>query len=105
MRRRGWDAIYLGANIPLARLEATLEHAHAQLVVLTAQTLPTAATMLELAELLDEHNIPLMYGGLAFNLNSDLQNVYLVTFSARFAQRSAGTRTASQRTAHCCIGR
>lgn len=73
MRRRGWDAIYLGANIPLARLEATLEHAHAQLVVLTAQTLPTAATMLELAELLDEHNIPLMYGGLAFNLNSDLQ--------------------------------
>lgn len=73
MRRRGWDAIYLGANIPLARLEATLKQSHAQLVALTAQTLPTAATLLELAELLEEHDVPLMYGGLVFNLIPDLQ--------------------------------
>lgn len=74
MRRRGWPALYLGANIPLARLEATLTHSKADLVLLTAQTLPTAATMIELAQLLHEKNVPLAFGGLVFNLQPEVRS-------------------------------
>ncbi len=67
LRRRGLNVVYLGANVPQDRLEATLEQARPQLVVLTAQTLPTAATLLPIARQLHQDRIPLAYGGLIFN--------------------------------------
>lgn len=67
LRRRGWEALYLGANVPLARLEATVAAAEPHLVVLTAQTLHTAATLYGMAEVLMREDVPLAYGGLVFS--------------------------------------
>lgn len=67
LRRRGWDIVFLGANIPLARLEATIRAAQPQMVILTAQTLPTAATLLSMAYILQQENVLLGFGGGIFN--------------------------------------
>lgn len=66
LRRRGWDVIYLGANVPLRSLEATLATVHPNLVVLTAQQLHTAAGLMEMAEVLLQARIPVAFGGLIF---------------------------------------
>jgi len=68
LRRRGWDVLYLGANVPLARLDAAISTTSPQLVILSAQQLHTAASLLEMARLLQEQRIPFAYGGLVFNL-------------------------------------
>ncbi|MBP8293970.1 MAG: MerR family transcriptional regulator [Caldilineaceae bacterium] len=66
LRRRGWDVVYLGANVPLRSLESTLAAVRPSLVVLTAQQLHTAASLLEMAELLFNERVPLAFGGLVF---------------------------------------
>lgn len=68
LRRRGWDVIYLGANVPLERLETTLTMTRPQLVVMAAQRLTSAASLLEAARFLQAEGVPLGYGGLIFNL-------------------------------------
>jgi len=68
LRRRGWEVLYLGANVPVARMEAALATTRPRLVVLSAQQLHTAATLLAMAQLLQGQRIPLAYGGLIFNL-------------------------------------
>ncbi len=73
LRRRGWDILFLGANIPLTRLEATIEAARPQLVILTAQTLPTAASLLDMGRLLEQAGVPIAYGGGIFNLKPTLR--------------------------------
>ncbi len=67
LRRHGWKALYLGANVPLVKMETTIAAARPQLVVLSAQLLPTAATLLEMARLLQREHIPLAFGGSIFN--------------------------------------
>jgi DNA-binding transcriptional MerR regulator len=67
LRRRGWDVLYLGANVPLDSLESTIATIRPNLVILTAQQLHTAASLLEMAELLLREHIPLGFGGLIFN--------------------------------------
>ena len=67
LRRRGWDVIYLGANVPAIRIEPTLESAKPQLVIMAAQHLPTAATLLEMSQVFQEARVPLAFGGLIFN--------------------------------------
>lgn len=67
LRRRGWDVVYLGADVPADRLEMTIELAHPQLVILSAQRLHTAATLVDIAQVLEPFGIPLAYGGLIFN--------------------------------------
>lgn len=74
LRRRGWDVLYLGANVPVARLGATVTTTKPQLVIKSAQQLHTAATLLEVARLLQEERVPLAYGGLVFNLLPALRN-------------------------------
>lgn len=73
LRRRGWDTVYLGANVPLERLESTIEHTDPDLVILAAQTLHTAASMLPVAELIQESGLPLAFGGRVFNRDRFLQ--------------------------------
>ena len=68
LRRRGWEVVYLGANVPTAQLETTIAVTRPQLVISAAQQLNTAATLLEMAQVLRQANIPLAYGGLIFNL-------------------------------------
>jgi DNA-binding transcriptional MerR regulator len=72
LRWRGWEVVYLGANVPTQRLETTVTATHPQLVILGAQRLHSAATLLEVANLLQQEDVPLAYGGLIFNLLPDL---------------------------------
>jgi DNA-binding transcriptional MerR regulator/methylmalonyl-CoA mutase cobalamin-binding subunit len=68
LRRRGWDVVYLGANVPVARLDAAVSTTSPQLAILPAQQLHTAASLLEMARSLQKQRIPFAYGGLVFNL-------------------------------------
>ncbi|HSJ56260.1 MAG TPA: MerR family transcriptional regulator [Anaerolineae bacterium] len=68
LRRRGWEVVYLGANVPAERLETTVRATDPHLVVLAAQQLHTAATLLDVAEVLGREEVPLAYGGLVFNV-------------------------------------
>jgi methanogenic corrinoid protein MtbC1 len=81
LRRRGWDVVYLGANVPLRSLKTTLDTVRPNLVVLTAQQLYTAASLLEMAELLLVERVPLAFGGLVFtevpNLHEAIPGYYL----------------------------
>ncbi|MCL4300374.1 MAG: MerR family transcriptional regulator [Anaerolineae bacterium] len=67
LRRHGWDVVYLGADVPSTRLEFTIATARPQLVIVAAQQLHTAASMLEIAHLLNQERVPLAYGGAVFN--------------------------------------
>ena len=73
LRRRGWDTVYLGANVPLERLESTIESTEPDLVILAAQTLHTAASMLPVANLVQANGVPLAFGGRVFNVARSLQ--------------------------------
>jgi DNA-binding transcriptional MerR regulator len=66
-RRRGWDVLFLGANVALLRLEAALRQTRPQLVIAPAQQLHTAATLIDMAELARREKVALAFGGLIFN--------------------------------------
>ena len=68
LRRRGWNVLYLGANVPVERMKTTVSVARPQLVILAAQQLHTAATLLALAQLLQEERTPVAFGGMIFNV-------------------------------------
>jgi methanogenic corrinoid protein MtbC1 len=65
--RRGLKVVYLGADIPIERLKETTSEIRADLVVLAAQQLATAATLQSTALTLQGRGIPVGYGGLIFN--------------------------------------
>jgi DNA-binding transcriptional MerR regulator/methylmalonyl-CoA mutase cobalamin-binding subunit len=68
LRRQGWEVLYLGASVPLARMRATIIAAQSQLVILAAQRLHTAATLFDMAQLLGQERVPVAFGGMVFNL-------------------------------------
>jgi methanogenic corrinoid protein MtbC1 len=68
LRRRGWEVVYLGADVPAEQLETTVAVAKPELVIMSAQQLHTAATLITSAEVLQREGVPLAYGGLIFNL-------------------------------------
>ncbi|MFL7808772.1 MAG: B12-binding domain-containing protein [Anaerolineae bacterium] len=63
LRRHGWETLYLGANVPLARLSEVLRTVRPALIVSTAFQLPTAAALIEVARLGAQEGILLAYGG------------------------------------------
>jgi methanogenic corrinoid protein MtbC1 len=67
LRRSGWEATFLGANVPVEQLESTLEAIKPQLVILSAQTLVSASSLLVIAEQLWKMRFPVAYGGRIFN--------------------------------------
>lgn len=67
LRRQGWETIYLGANIPVAQLKATVETIKSDLVIMAAQQLPAAANLIDIGQTLDQVEVPLAFGGLIFN--------------------------------------
>jgi len=67
LRRRGWNVIHLGADVPLARLGETVAGHRPDMVISAAQQLPTAATLLEMAMLLHREGVTTAYGGWVFN--------------------------------------
>lgn len=68
LRRNGWEAIYLGANVPAHKMEITVAQTKPQLVILTAQQLNTAASLLEMTLILRREDVAVAYGGLIFNI-------------------------------------
>lgn len=73
LRRNGWDTIDLGANVPLDRLEHMLAILRPQLVLASAQHLPTAQAMLAMAALVTQLHVPLAFGGGVFNRHPGLR--------------------------------
>jgi hypothetical protein len=74
LRRRGWEVIYLGPNVPVDRLETTVSAVQPQLAVLAVQQLHTVPGIIEMAEVLEREGATMAYGGLVFNLLPDLQS-------------------------------
>jgi len=69
LRRRGWNVIYLGANVPTERFAETAASVRANLVILVAQTLTSAASLQLAAQTLSAQNVRVAYGGRIFNLH------------------------------------
>ena len=68
LRRRGFEVLYLGANVPVERLEATLAETQPRLVIMAAQRQQSAAKLREAALLLHKEGVQIDYGGMIFNL-------------------------------------
>ena len=73
LRRRGLNVLYLGANVPVSRFIDAVKTAKADLVILIAQQLTSAATLQESALGLSSQKIPVAFGGRIFSLRRDLQ--------------------------------
>ena len=74
LRRRGLNVIYLGANVPTEQFSNTVKNIKANLVVLVAQQLITAATLQQTALSLSSQNIPIAFGGRIFGLHPGLED-------------------------------
>jgi len=72
LRRRGWNVVYLGSDVPLIGLEATIQSITPILIISSAQTLSSAASLRAMAETLAVHRIPLAFGGGIFALTPGL---------------------------------
>jgi MerR family transcriptional regulator, light-induced transcriptional regulator len=74
LRRRGLSVIYLGANVPAEQFANTVQDVKADLVILVAQQLITAATLQHAAQVLHSKKIQVAYGGRIFSLHPDLHH-------------------------------
>jgi methanogenic corrinoid protein MtbC1 len=74
LRRNGWETLFLGANVPLSNIEDTVQTVKPNLVIMSAQTLYTAATLLQAAEAIGEAKFPVAFGGQIFNTVPNLYN-------------------------------
>jgi DNA-binding transcriptional MerR regulator len=74
LRRRGWDVVYLGADVPILRLESTLQAAKPFLVVSVAQTLPSAASLRKMGEFLASRDLGMAYAGGIINDQPTMQD-------------------------------
>ncbi len=72
LRRKGYNVIYLGADIPVVQLRNTAEAIKPNLIIMAAQQLTTAATLYSVAKALSPLEIPLAFGGMIFNRIPDL---------------------------------
>lgn len=73
LRRRGWDVLYLGADMPAASLEETVAQVRPHMLIISAQTLSTATSILDVTSALSGHNTVVGYGGIIFNMMPQLQ--------------------------------
>jgi len=72
LRRRGLNVIYLGANVPNEQFAETAASVHADLVILVAQTLVTAATLQQVARTLTSQGVRTALGGRIFNIHPSI---------------------------------
>jgi DNA-binding transcriptional MerR regulator len=72
LRRRGLNVIYLGANVPADQFEETVSTVRANLVILVAQTLVSAAALQLTAFIFAGQRLPVSFGGRIFNTQPDL---------------------------------
>ena len=74
LRRRGWNVLHLGADVPLANLAETIADKRPNMVIAAAQQLATAATLREMAASLQKEGVATAYGGWVFNRIPDLRD-------------------------------
>jgi len=74
LRYRGYEVVYLGANVPLTQLKETVNETKPRLVIMSAQTLGSAASLNQAAQELYGTGVPVAYGGIIFNQNKSLQD-------------------------------
>ena len=72
LRRRGFNVIYLGANVPKSQFEETISAVGADLTVLVAQQLITAASLQQIARPLTAHHAQVGFGGRIYNIQPEL---------------------------------
>jgi hypothetical protein len=63
LRRSGWKVVYLGSNVPLVNLHATIQSISPSLILSAAQTLNSAASLRVMSEYLSTKSVALAYGG------------------------------------------
>lgn len=73
--RRGWDVLYLGANVPAEAVKQTVTQTKPNLVVISAQRLYTASTLLDVTQALSAQGTPFGYGGVIFNQLPNLRTL------------------------------
>ena len=73
LRRRGFNLVYLGADVPAERFADTISIVLPDLVVLAAQRLVTAASLARLAAGLQPRGVQTAYGGWVFNQTPSLR--------------------------------
>ncbi|MGE5378952.1 MAG: MerR family transcriptional regulator [Bacteroidota bacterium] len=72
LRRRGLNVVYLGANVPEDQFASTALTLKAELVILVAQQLITAARLQHIAQILSSRNIRVAFGGRIFTVHPEL---------------------------------
>ena len=75
LRFQGWDVIYLGANVPAVEFEVTVSQIQPDLVIVSAQRLYTAATLMDVASALHKQGVMLAFGGQIFNYTPALRDL------------------------------
>lgn len=71
---KGWDVVYLGADVPLDRMDILLKQVQPRLIVMSANTLWTAANLKEFGIFLAKKEVPLAFGGVVFNRIKELKD-------------------------------
>ncbi|MBI9046956.1 MAG: cobalamin-dependent protein [Anaerolineaceae bacterium] len=74
LRYRGWPVIYLGSHVPEKHLKETIKQTQADLVILSATRLVSAAELQKIIIFLKSTEIPVAFGGWAFEQDPDLAN-------------------------------
>jgi methanogenic corrinoid protein MtbC1 len=93
LARRGWRVVYLGAQVPLADLIATVRALKPAFVCLSAATIETAAQLSENGGTLltSTPDLRFGYGGRAFNLHPELRATMPGIFLGQDAREAANT--------------
>jgi methanogenic corrinoid protein MtbC1 len=72
LRRRGLNVVYLGANVPSEQFANSVKDMKADLVILVAQQLITAASLQHTALALSHQKIRVAFGGRIFSIHPNL---------------------------------
>jgi DNA-binding transcriptional MerR regulator len=91
LRNRGWPVTNFGADVPLAQMERALQSGRPSLVVLSAQTLWTAAEALGMAYFLTANQFPVAYGGYVFNQLPKIRQIMPGYFLGETIEESVAT--------------
>lgn len=73
LQQRGWEVVYLGANVPVIALAESARRIRPELAIISAQQLHTAAALAEAAEVFQAEGVPVAFGGSIFVHNPRLR--------------------------------
>ncbi len=74
LRRSRREAVFLGANVPVERIDDVIRATDPKLVILTAQRLHTAASLKDMATQLTGRELLTVFGGRVFNMIPEIKD-------------------------------